>query len=402
MEYKPIITSPIDNDLYKFTMMQAVYHQFPTAKVKYKFKCRSNVTLDEATKNHITKGVKSEIQNLKRLKFEDAHAHILDKTGLFTADFLGFLVGRSVMEKSADIYIQSSDTLFDLNYNGLWLDTILPEVPLLSATSEIGLEKINAPFRPANFDNILKTAIKKRLDFAITHPNFRFADFGTRRRYSKAHQEASINAFVEAKKNHQTNALVGTSNVFFAALYDLLPVGTQAHEWFQAMQAMTNLTNFQKFALQAWANEYRGNLGIALSDCMGMEQFLKDFDMYFAKLFDGCRHDSGCPHKWMNSLLAHYEKFKIDAKTKTAIFSDGLNFETGAKLQEQYSDKINVGLGIGTYFTNNVSDSIQPLSIVIKMTKCNGQPVAKLSDSPGKEMCEDNNYVQVLKRLFNK
>ena len=36
-----IITSLLDTDLYKFTMMQAVLHQFPGAQVEYRFKCRN-------------------------------------------------------------------------------------------------------------------------------------------------------------------------------------------------------------------------------------------------------------------------------------------------------------------------------------------------------------------------
>ena len=166
------------------------------------------------------------------------------------------------------------------------------------------------------------------------------------------------------------------------------------------MQAKTNIKNFQRLALQTWANEYRGKLGIALTDCVGMDQFLKDFDLYFAKLFDGCRHDSGDPYKWCNKLISHYLINGIDPMTKTAVFSDGLNFDKGLKLIEAFRHSINVSLGIGTFFTNNISPSVRPLSIVIKMTECDGQPVAKLSDSPGKSMCKDADYVNFLNRLF--
>ena len=37
-----IIQSILDNDLYKFSMMQAVIHKFPRAQVKYEFINRGN------------------------------------------------------------------------------------------------------------------------------------------------------------------------------------------------------------------------------------------------------------------------------------------------------------------------------------------------------------------------
>ena len=42
----------------------------------------------------------------------------------------------------------------------------------------------------------------------------------------------------------------------------------------------------------------------------------------------------------------------------------------------------------------------KPLQIVIKMTHCNGKPIAKLSDSPGKQMCKDDEYLNYLKYQF--
>ena len=59
-------------------------------------------------------------------------------------------------------------------------------------------------------------------------------------------------------------------------------------------------------ALEDWVQEYRGDLGIALTDVVGMDAFLADFDLYFAKLFDGLRHDSGDPVVWGEKALAHY------------------------------------------------------------------------------------------------
>ena len=194
---------------------------------------------------------------------------------------------------------------------------------------------------------------------------------------------------------------IGTSNVYLAKKYDLKPIGTHAHEFFQIFQA-TNvpLINSQREALQSWTNEYRGDLGIALTDIIGIDAFLKDFDLYFAKLYDGVRHDSGSATEWADKVIAHYEKLGIDPKTKTLVFSDGLDFNKCADLHKIYGDVINVSFGVGTFITNDF-DGITPLQIVMKIVECNGRPVAKISDSPGKGMCEDLEYVSYLKKVFN-
>jgi nicotinate phosphoribosyltransferase len=193
---------------------------------------------------------------------------------------------------------------------------------------------------------------------------------------------------------------VGTSNVWLAKKHGLAPIGTMAHEFLQAGQATGGwLPDSQKRMLQAWTDEYRGDLGIALTDVIGIDAFLKDFDLYFAKLYDGLRHDSGDPYWWADKVIAHYENLGIDPKTKSLVFSDGLDFNKCAELHETYKNITNVSFGIGTNLTNDFNDVVAP-KIVIKMIECNGQPVAKISDSPGKGMCEDSDYVDHLKKVF--
>jgi len=180
---------------------------------------------------------------------------------------------------------------------------------------------------------------------------------------------------------------------------NLTSFGTMAHEWLQAGQALgVRLVDSQKFMLENWVAEYRGDLGIALSDVVGMEAFLQDFDLYFTKLFDGARHDSGDPYLWCDKLIEHYHSLGIDPSKKSAVFSDGLTFPLAIDLAKKYKGKINTSFGIGTNLTNDVG--LDALQIVIKMTKCNGQPVAKISDSSGKGMCEDEGYLNYLKQVF--
>ena len=192
----------------------------------------------------------------------------------------------------------------------------------------------------------------------------------------------------------------GTSNVLLARDLGLVPIGTMAHEYLQTFQTLgVRLRDFQSAALEDWVQEYRGDLGIALTDVVGMDAFLADFDLYFAKLFDGLRHDSGDPFVWGEKALAHYAKLRIDAHTKRLVFSDGLDFDKSFALYRHFADRTQLGFGIGTNLTNDMG--LKPLHIVMKLTHCNGQPVAKLSDSPGKTLCDDETFLAYLRQVFN-
>lgn len=193
----------------------------------------------------------------------------------------------------------------------------------------------------------------------------------------------------------------GTSNVLLAKTFNLVPIGTMAHEYLQTFQGTgVQLKSFQKAALETWVQEYRGDLGTALTDVVGMDAFLADFDLYFAKLFDGLRHDSGDPVAWGEKALAHYAKLKIDAHTKRLVFSDGLDLPTAIALHQHFADRVQTGFGIGTNLSNDTG--LRPLNIVMKLISCNGQPTAKLSDSPGKTLCDDATFLAYLRQIFQK
>jgi nicotinate phosphoribosyltransferase len=191
----------------------------------------------------------------------------------------------------------------------------------------------------------------------------------------------------------------GTSNVYLAKKLGITPIGTMAHEFLQAFQALdVRLRDFQKAALEAWVHEYRGDLGIALTDVVGMDAFLRDFDLYFAKLFDGLRHDSGDPYAWGDKAYRHYKKLKIDSRTKMLTFSDSLTIEKSWGLHEYFKSRFKTSFGIGTNLTNDMGHT--PLNIVLKLVECNGQSVAKLSDSPGKTMTDNDTFLAYLRQVF--
>lgn len=221
------------------------------------------------------------------------------------------------------------------------------------------------------------------------------SDFGTRRRFSREWQKEVL----ETLSREIPKQFAGTSNVMYAKEMGLLPMGTMAHEYLQACQALgPRLRDSQTYAFEMWAKEYRGDLGIALTDVYGIEPFIKDFDMYFCKLFDGVRQDSGDPFAWGERMIEHYRANRCDPSTKTFIFSDGLTFDRLIELFRRFKKRVRLGFGVGTNLMNDLGP--EPLNIVIKMVRANGQPVAKISDTPGKSLCDDESYLSYLKQVF--
>lgn len=376
----PIITSLLDTDYYKFTQMQFVYHQFPDAEVEYTFKCRTpNVDLSPFAET-----ILEEIYSLCCLTVKNEEIEYLRSLDLFKDDYLNALWDfRFTYE-----HIEMTRDPFTLKIKGTWFHTILFETPILAIISEIYSTSTKLKFKGYS-----KLGNKIGL---MQYKDIKFADFGTRRRHSFAWQDALLDRI----KIDLSNNLIGTSNMFFAMEYNLQPIGTMAHEALQAGQVLApSIRESQRFILEKWLEEYKGKLGIALTDIIGMDAFLRDFDCDLAIRYQGCRQDSGNPFVWGDKLINHYEKLGIDPKIKTAVFSDGLTFEKAIEINDVFKDRIKCVFGIGTNLTNDVG--IKPLQIVIKMTKCNGKPVAKISDSPGKGMCEDQDYLRKLKWIFD-
>jgi nicotinate phosphoribosyltransferase len=388
-----IITSLLDTDLYKFTMMQAVLHQFPSAQVSYKFKCRNpGVQLAPYVQE-----IRDEIRSLCSLQFQDAELTWLRSLRFIKSDFVDFLGLFRLNEKYIDITALPNGEI-DISIQGPWLHTILFEIPVLAIVNEVYFR--NTQKVPDFLEGRKRLDQKVEALHAERLSDLKIADYGTRRRFSKAWHEELLRVLISRLGTGTTGQFAGTSNALFAMKLGLTPLGTMAHEYLQACQALgPRLRDSQVFGFETWAREYRGDLGIALSDVYGIEPFLRDFDMYFCKLFDGARHDSGDPFTWGERMIEHYRKNRVDPMTKTLIFSDGLTVEKTIALYQQFRGRCQLAFGIGTNLTNDLG--YEPLQIVIKMTQCNGQPVAKLSDTPSKNMCEDEKYLAYLRQVFD-
>lgn len=390
------IRSLMDTDLYKLTMMQGVLHHFPGALTEYEFKCR---TKDVDLKPLLAE-IKEAVNALCRLRFQPEELDFLRTLPYMKEDFIQFL---RLFQLNADfVHIRNEKENLAINIKGPWLHVILFEIPLLAIVSEVyARDYLRRKGRKNDFKSA-RTRLLEKVDQVLEagrdEGRIAFCDFGTRRRFSQQWQQEVVETFKSKLPEH----FIGTSNLDLARRLNLKPIGTMAHEWLMAAQALgPRLVDSQKFALDHWVREYRGDLGIALSDVVGFDAFLRDFDLYFSKLFDGCRHDSGDPVRWCERLIAHYEQYGIDPKTKTAVFSDGLTIPGAITLARTFSRRIKTAFGIGTNLTNDMGgDNPKAIQIVIKMTRCNGQPVAKISDSPGKQMCRDKGYLRYLKQVF--
>lgn len=386
-----IIDSLLDTDLYKFSMMQVVLHQYPAAQVEYRFKCR-NPGIDLVP---YIEEIRAELAALCQLRFAADELDYLRGWRFIKSDFVDFLGLFQLNEKYVEIApAAAGNGEIEIRIRGPWLHTILFEVPLLAIINEVYFRHASAGLDLAEGRRRLQAKIALLRD-APDYAGCKIADYGTRRRFSRTWQREVVTEL----RDGLGAQLAGTSNVWLARQLNLTPLGTLAHEYLQAHQALgPRLRDSQVAALEAWAKEYRGDLGIALSDVYGLDAFLRDFDMYFCKLFDGTRHDSGDPFAWGDKVLAHYRANRVDPRSKVLVFSDGLDIPKVMQLYAYFRDRCLLAFGVGTNLTNDVGPT--PLQIVIKMIRCNGQPVAKLSDSAGKNMCEDAAYVAYLRQVF--
>jgi len=388
-----VITSLLDTDLYKFTMMQAVLHQFPGAQVSYKFKCRTpGVKLAPYVDD-----IRTEIRSLCKLQFTEQELDWMRAMRFIKSDFVDFLGLFRLNEKCIDVVALPNGEI-DIRIQGPWLHTILFEIPVLAIVNEVYFRHTQPVPDYVEGRQRLDTKIAQLQEADLG--DLKIADYGTRRRFSKAWHEEVLRVLTSRLGSGLTGRFAGTSNALFAMKLGLTPLGTMAHEYLQACQALgPRLRDSQVFGFETWAREYRGDLGIALSDVYGIEPFLRDFDMYFCKLFDGARHDSGDPFTWGERMIEHYKSHRVDPLTKILIFSDGLTVPRTIELYQRFRGRCQLAFGIGTNLTNDLG--YEPLQIVIKMVECNGQPVAKLSDTPSKNMCEDTNYLAYLRQVFD-
>ena len=395
MKLQRIINSLLETDLYKFSMGQAIYHQFSDYKTTWTFKCRNK---DVVFTQEMVEEIREQIKAYCELSFAEDELAYLDTIKWLKGSYVDFL--RLWRPRFEDFTISAEgDAGLSIEADGTWLNTSMYEIPTLAIVNEVY-------FRMAyNYDELM-TSYREKLAEKVNwlvrgkYHIAAFSEFGLRRRLSAEAQELAVKSFAEAKLCSST--FVGTSNVYLAKKYGVMPVGTMAHEWIMCTGQGNHKHNpaySNWYALDAWVKEYGVLNGTALTDTISTDCFLKDFQLTYATLFSGVRHDSGDPFEWGDKMIAHYESLGIDAKNKTLLFSDSLDFEKADRLFRHFSGRVKVAFGIGTYISNDTC--VSPLNIVMKTTKCNGMDVAKISDTPGKGMCKNPEYVDYLRRCID-
>ncbi|MBQ6655168.1 MAG: nicotinate phosphoribosyltransferase [Erysipelotrichaceae bacterium] len=390
-----IITSLLETDMYKFSMGQAIYHQYPEYMTTWDFKCRN-------TDVHFTKEMLQEIRKQIRdycdLRFREDELVYLDGIKWIKGSYVNFL--RLWRPNYDDFLIDDQSPCgLRIETRGTWLNTSMYEIPTLAIVNEV--------YFRMNFDyDRLYEQFKRRLEEKIGWLKDgscnlgSFSEFGLRRRLSAEAQELAVKRLSEEK--YPDSSFLGTSNVYLARKYNVTPVGTQAHEWIMCVGQGNHRLNpaySNFFALRSWVDEYGVLNGTALTDTVTTDMFLRDFDLTFATLFSGVRHDSADPIEWGEKIIEHYQKLGIDPKTKTLLFSDSLDFKKANAIREHFKGRAKVAFGIGTYIANDTDE--KSLNIVMKTVLCNGQDVAKLSDVAGKGMCRNPEYVEYLERSIN-
>ncbi|MES2264529.1 MAG: nicotinate phosphoribosyltransferase [Pseudomonadota bacterium] len=392
---QPVVRSLLENDLYKFTMWQALLHSHPGAQTEYAFHCRNTPAYPLA---ELRADVERELDHLCTLTFADDELDYLRGLRYIKSDFVDFLTVFRFQRKF--IRVGTDGDELTIIASGPQVHVMAFEIYVLYIVNELYFRRLEQDRVAVLEEGRRRLAAKIGQLCAFgdeapcRHP-FEFFDFGLRRRYAGAwHEEVVATLAREVPRYFK-----GTSNVWLAKRYGLVPIGTMAHEYLQSYQSFgVRLRDFQKAALEGWVQEFRGDLGIALTDVVGMDAFLTDFDLYFAKLFDGLRHDSGDPYVWGEKALEHYARLRLDANTKRLVFSDGLDLQAAFALYRHFADRTMTGFGIGTNLSNDVG--LTPLNIVMKLMSCNGQPVAKLSDSAGKTLCKDETFLAYLRQVF--
>ena len=387
MKLEPVVVSLLDTDLYKFNMDQVIFHKHTDLCGQYYFKCRNE---DVAFTPEMADEIKAQVDHLCTLRFTKEELDYLRSIRFIKDDYVEFLRLWHPIRDYVTIDLSDEGEL-----------SVVVDGPLFSAMQfEIYLlEIINEVYFRMAFDyEALRRSAEERLDAKIKAMNdgtytFKFAEFGCRRRLSREWEDVVVRRFATETKN-----CTGTSNVYLAMKYNITPVGTYAHEFVQMYQGIDSipLAYTNHYAMKDWYAEYDGDNGTALTDTVTTDLFLLDFNRAMVNNYSGVRHDSGDPYEWGEKIISHYKKFGVDPKTKLLLFSDSLDFDRAQELYDHFRDKSKVSFGIGTFVSNDTCE--KALNIVIKLQYVNGRAVAKLSDTPDKAMCRDEEYLEYLKK----
>ncbi|GAA6001346.1 hypothetical protein JCM10207_006618 [Rhodosporidiobolus poonsookiae] len=423
------IQSILDTDAYKLSMQNAVRQHYPEATVKYRFTNRGGTRFTRQMFADVQVAV-NHLENVTLTPSE--RAYLEHRCPYLSADYLDYLAAFRFKPAEQVLlqFIPSGEVdedgtewgSFDLEVQGLWAETILYEVPIMSIISEAYFTHVDT-----KWDYVGQFENAKRKGRALFDAGCMLSEFGSRRRRTyKSHDivmRGLLAADAEARAAGAKGKLAGTSNVHFAEKYDSAPIGTIAHEFIMGIAAMEGYEGCNGRAMDMWEQVYPdGSLGIALTDTFTTKPFFDDFvaDPARAKRWRGLRQDSGDPFKFIDTAKEAWTRVGEDPSKKVVVFSDALDVDLCIKLK-QASDAAGIGcsFGVGTHLTNDfrrVEEPIQQdkpgegeprtegekskaLNMVIKLYSINDKPCVKISDELTKNT-GDPEAVKLVKRRF--
>jgi nicotinate phosphoribosyltransferase len=375
-----IISSILENDLYKFSMSYYYQVHYPKAWGTFTFHDRNNTKYSE----EFVVALKEEIEALATLSLQPSEFAWAVKTIHYIPQcFWEWLYYFRFEPEKVEVWLDSEQHLHIEVSDAMYKVTFY-EIPILAIVSELYHRHIGDGHQThKELEQAMTPKMEEKVALAASH-NLYFADFGMRRRFNALSEQVMI----EYMKLH-CPTFTGTSTVSLAMKYNLKPIGTMAHECFMFQAAVHTPKEANYEVMERWVEVYDGNLGTVLTDTYTVDAFLRNFSMKLAKLYDGVRHDSGDAMEFGDKIIRKYESYGIDPMSKTIVFSDGLDFQTAAKIKEYFAGRIKVTFGIGTNLTCDI-DGVKPMNIVMKLKQCrinDRQPIygcVKLSDVAGK------------------
>ncbi len=357
---RQIIQHFTDDDLYKFTMCCAVIENFPRTRVKYIFNDRDNTVYPAGFADELRKQI-AMLENV--IVTDEEIAFMRAKCSYIPAWFCSYLKGFRYDRRWVTVR-QDKEGRLDIEFEGCWSDTILLEVKVLAIVSELYYMMTGESAR-LDYDAYYRKSWNKAR--RLIEAGCSFSDFGTRRRASFEAQDVVVRAMKECQDSMPCKGrFVGTSNVYFAMKYNLVPVGTMAHEFICAIAGMYGPQMANYLAMKTWANTYRGALGTFLYDTYGWQIFSLNFSEDYANMFKGLRVDSGDNIRELNLIIEKYRSLNIDPRTKQIVFSNGLDVDKAIAIQRYACTRCIPSFGIGTHFTNDF-EGVKPRNIVIKL-----------------------------------
>ncbi len=358
---RQIITHFTDDDLYKLTMCCAVIDNFPRAQVKYTFVDRNNTVIPHCFAELVWEQIKmreSGVITDEEIAFMKKWCYYMP--GWFYTYMKGFRYSADWVKVEQD-----AEGHLHIDFEGNWSDTILLEVKVLAIISEL-YYIVTEQDKTFDYEEYYRHAYEKAE--RLLNAGCIFSDFGTRRRASLRAEDTVVRAFRDCYEANKgcCGKLVGTSNVYLAMKYNMMPVGTMAHEFVCAIGGMYGPQMANHLAMNAWRNTFRGALGTYLYDSYGWDIFALNFSEDFANLFKGLRVDSGDNAEQLAKIEAKYRSLNIDPTTKQVIFSNALTTDSAIEVQKMAKGRCLPSFGIGTHFTNDFP-GVSPMNTVIKL-----------------------------------